>query len=115
MEVLQIRYTFSILHDVLDVVLFRHPCSSVEDSARVFVWRKRQRLMKVGHNNSHRYFLLLVGGVFGLHWWYLGDSRKFQLYLRTLGLCFLGVLLDVWELPWIVAEVNSNIVSENGK
>uniref|UniRef100_A0A7S0EIT8 RING-type domain-containing protein n=1 Tax=Hanusia phi TaxID=3032 RepID=A0A7S0EIT8_9CRYP len=59
------------------------------------------------------YLLLFVGGVFGLHWWYLGDSHKFQLYLRTLGLCFVGVFLDMWELPWIVAEINSRMTSDN--
>ena len=54
------------------------------------------------------YVLLLIGGVFGLHWAYLGDERKYKLYACTLGLCGVGVIRDLMRLPELVAEVNAS-------
>ena len=37
------------------------------------------------------YLLLLFGGIFGLHWLYLGEPRLYRLYICTLGLGGIGV------------------------
>jgi len=53
------------------------------------------------------YLLLLTGGIFGLHWLYLGDSRMYKLYAFSLGLCGIGVLVDVFRMPYLIAAANS--------
>ena len=53
------------------------------------------------------YLLLFVGGIFGLHWIYLGDHNKYKVYACTLGLCGLGVVMDFLNMPQLVAAANS--------
>ena len=53
------------------------------------------------------YVLLLTGGIFGLHWIYLGDSRMYRLYALTLGFCGIGVLVDLFRMPELIAAANS--------
>lgn len=52
------------------------------------------------------YFLLIVGGIFGLHHLYLGDARLARLYFMSLGMCGVGVALDFCRLPALVEEAN---------
>ena len=52
------------------------------------------------------YVLLLLGGTFGLHHWYLGRRAQALLWLYTGGGFGQGVLRDLVRLPAYVAEAN---------
>mmetsp|Transcript_34407 Transcript_34407/g.53697 ORF Transcript_34407/g.53697 Transcript_34407/m.53697 type:complete len:239 (-) Transcript_34407:782-1498(-) len=52
------------------------------------------------------YVFLLVGGFFGLHHLYLGNTRWYKLYAVSLGFLGIGVILDFFYLPYLVAHAN---------
>ncbi|XP_072043176.1 uncharacterized protein [Amphiura filiformis] len=45
-------------------------------------------------------------GIFGMHHFYLGRYKYGFLYLFTLGLCFIGVIVDVVRMPTLVERAN---------
>jgi TM2 domain-containing membrane protein YozV len=50
--------------------------------------------------------LLCIGGVFGLHRLYCGQSFESLIYMSTFGVFLLGPLLDVFLLSGIVKTFN---------
>eukprot|EP01063_Lacrimia_lanifica_P024473 TRINITY_DN32376_c0_g1_i1.p1 TRINITY_DN32376_c0_g1~~TRINITY_DN32376_c0_g1_i1.p1 ORF type:complete len:358 (+),score=153.53 TRINITY_DN32376_c0_g1_i1:55-1074(+) len=52
------------------------------------------------------YLLWLVGGIFGLHLWYLEREAQAAMYQTTFGCFGLGWLLDFFYLPGYVQEAN---------
>jgi TM2 domain-containing membrane protein YozV len=57
------------------------------------------------------YVLLLFGGIFGLHRFYYGKQKSGALYLATMGLLGIGLLVDIFLLPFY----NKNFNYPNGK
>ena len=56
------------------------------------------------------YLLWLLGGIFGLHKFYLGQPVTGIVYLFTLGVFLIGVLLDLFTLPRQVKDKNARIL-----
>lgn len=52
------------------------------------------------------YFLAVPLGFFGLHHFYLGNTKRGILFLCTLGVFGLGWLADMFQMPLIVSEAN---------
>jgi len=50
------------------------------------------------------YVLWFPGGIFGAHHYYLGDKKRFRLYLCTFGLLGLGWIYDGFVLKRLVNE-----------
>src|SRR5262249_38966004 len=53
------------------------------------------------------YLLWLLLGIFGVHHFYLGKWQRGLLYLLTGGLLMIGLLVDLFTLPWQVKRVNA--------
>lgn len=53
------------------------------------------------------YFCWLVGGLVGLHHLYLGRHKQAFIYLITLGGFLIGVLHDLYRIPFYVNEINN--------
>ena len=84
---------------------------------RFDVWEGAQAWLLDGAAEEQRsllvaYVLLMVGGMWGLHYTYLGDDEMARKYRQTLGYCFLGVLLDVCRLPMLVADANVRLAHD---
>eukprot|EP00281_Chroomonas_sp_CCMP1168_P003102 CAMPEP_0206258692 /NCGR_PEP_ID=MMETSP0047_2-20121206/26068_1 /ASSEMBLY_ACC=CAM_ASM_000192 /TAXON_ID=195065 /ORGANISM="Chroomonas mesostigmatica_cf, Strain CCMP1168" /LENGTH=104 /DNA_ID=CAMNT_0053685479 /DNA_START=41 /DNA_END=351 /DNA_ORIENTATION=+ len=87
---------------------------SREDQARMAEeGAQDQALLDVDYEGKSlcvAYFLLIIGGIFGLHHAYLNDTRTARLYLTSLGLCGVGVVLDFCRLPVLVEECNEELL-----
>ena len=53
------------------------------------------------------YVLWLFLGFLGIHHFYLGKWQRGLWYLFTFGLLFLGLVVDLFTLPWQVKRVNA--------
>jgi len=53
------------------------------------------------------YLLCLFLGFFGVHHFYLGKWQRGLWYLFTFGLLTIGLLVDLFTLPWQVKRVNA--------
>jgi len=58
------------------------------------------------------YTFLLPGGIFGLHHFYLSNTKRGVLYLCTLGFFGLGVVVDLFRLPCLVKEARLRKAAE---
>mgnify|MGYP001282462614 CR=1 FL=1 len=52
------------------------------------------------------YLMLFFFGVFGVHRFYLGHTLTGFIWLFSGGLCGIGVLLDIFLIPALAANVN---------
>lgn len=55
------------------------------------------------------YVCWLFGGLFGLHHLYLGRDRQAVISFCTLGGCLLGLLYDLYKMPFYVNEANEGV------
>jgi len=55
-------------------------------------------------NICEAYLYILPGGLFGLHHFYLGNTKRGYLYLCTLGLFGIGFAMDLFRLPCLVMQ-----------
>jgi TM2 domain-containing membrane protein YozV len=62
-------------------------------------------------NLAVAYLLCVFVGVLGLHYFYLGVTRRATLYLLTFGCLTIGVWIDLFTLPGEVRRVNRLILS----
>ena len=62
---------------------------------------------------STAYVCWLFGGLFGLHHLYLGRDRQAVISFCTLGGCLLGVLYDLYRMPFYVNEANQGVEFTN--
>lgn len=57
-------------------------------------------------SNLVAYFLWMIGGIFGLHHFYLGRDSQAFLWCTSFGGYWIGVFRDVWRIPTYVSEAN---------
>lgn len=90
-------FTFGLLGVGWIIDLFLIP-SMEEEASRRFV---------PGDNDySAAWLLLFIGGIFGLHRFYIGDIFWGIVYLLTGGLFLLGIIYDVWTLNEQISRRN---------
>lgn len=53
------------------------------------------------------FFLCLLGGVFGLHQFYVGRYGRGFLYIFTFGLFFIGSTCDLWKI--LIGKFRDNV------
>ncbi|KAL9649607.1 hypothetical protein ABK040_003284 [Willaertia magna] len=60
-------------------------------------------------NVAHILWLLGFVGLFGLHRLYLNQIGSGTLYFCTFGLCFVGQVMDLFTLKFMVEEANAKL------
>nr|XP_054750654.1 uncharacterized protein LOC129256490 [Lytechinus pictus] len=86
----------------------RLPAMVRKANANIAMMKKGIRIEDPPYSVCDAYTLAFPLGIFGLHHFYLGNTRRGFLFLCTAGVFGLGWLADLFQMPLIVSEANKN-------
>lgn len=86
----------------------RLPAMVRKANANIAMMKKGIRVEEPSYSVCDAYTLAIPLGIFGLHHFYLGNTRRGLLFLCTVGVFGLGWLADLFQMPLIVSEANKN-------
>ncbi|ESP02601.1 hypothetical protein LOTGIDRAFT_237918 [Lottia gigantea] len=96
--------TFGLLGVGWIVDICRIPCLVKEANARIRDASREKRKQKVD-----AYLLWFPFGILGFHLFYLNRPAQGLLYFFTFGLCGIGWLVDLFRIPHMVNDCNSEV------
>ncbi|XP_071496946.1 uncharacterized protein [Diadema antillarum] len=88
--------------------LFRLPAFVRKANEQIAMMKNGIRVPDDRYTFCDAFTLAFPLGIFGLHHFYLGNTKRGFLFLCTLGVFGLGWLADLFQMPMLVSEANKN-------